>query len=120
MARCKECESYALCSSYNPKVNYSEDVTDVENKCEDFKPKEIWVKLSEVKKSKSSAAEYTGEWGKATEIEETTLKIKASAYDAIKEAMLEQMKMDYDVSDTFNIIDGVIRMEEAVTAAFVK
>ena len=40
MARCKECESYALCSSYNPKVNYSEDVTDVENKCEDFKPKE--------------------------------------------------------------------------------
>ena len=103
MAKCKECQGYALCASYTPKLNYPEEVNDVENKCEDFIPKEIWVKLSEEKKSK-----------------ETTLKIKASAYDVIKEAMLEQMKMDYSISDTFNIIDGVIRMEEAVTIALVK
>lgn len=120
MANCKDCVDYDFCKASDPSEGiYPEDVNDVETKCDGFEAKEENMKQVYGHPPRCDVAP-SDEWLKEKEIEETTLRIKAAGYDVIKDAMLEQMKMDYDISDTFNIIDGVIRMEEAVTAAFIK
>ena len=57
---------------------------------------------------------------KLSEIESTTLKIKAAAYDVIKEIIDENMKMDFSTECCFDMVGGVVLMEEAVTKALVK
>ena len=80
---------------------------------------EVYVnKLAESAKPKKAklSVEYPieGQWGKATEAEETTLKIKAAGYDVIKGIVGESFENVWEPEDTVTMIDGVLRMEEAV------
>lgn len=56
----------------------------------------------------------SAEWQKEKEAEATTLKIKAAGYDVIKGIVGEAFEGDYPKEDVLGMIDGALRMEEAV------
>ena len=62
----------------------------------------------------------SAEWLKEKETEATTLKIKAAAYDVIKNIVEEKLKEDFSTESCFDMVGGVVLMEEAVTKALVK
>lgn len=104
MVSCKDCANGEVCGDV---------MEEAAEKCEVYANK--LAEAAKPKKAKLSV-EYPieGKWGKATEAEETTLKIKAAGYDTIKTIVEEHMKEDYPFEETFAQIDGVMRMEEAV------
>lgn len=57
---------------------------------------------------------FTPEMQKEKEAEATTLKIKAAGYDVIKGIVGESFENVWEPEDTVTMIDGVLRMEEAV------
>lgn len=52
--------------------------------------------------------------------ENTTLKIKAAAYDAIKSMVIDQQKMKMPNSDTISHICGALTAELHITKALIK
>lgn len=120
MATCNECYGYEFCVASDPKEGcFPEGTNNVEELCEGFE---------RVEESKNAAAECNVEdcaWAGKDPLmdlanEHTTLKIKAAGYDAIKKIVGEYMQYGDDECETLAIIDGVMRMEEAVTKALIK
>ena len=104
MASCKDCANGNVCG------DVMEEAAEL---CEVYANK-----LEEAAKPKKAklSVEYPieGKWGKATEAEATTLKIKAAGYDVIKGIVGESFENVWEPEDTVTMIDGVLRMEEAV------
>lgn len=82
---------------------------------------EVYVnKLAEAAEAKTAGKSApSAEWKKEKEAEATTLKIKAAAYDVIKNIVEEKLKEDFSTESCFDIVDGVIFMEEAVMKALI-
>ena len=113
MASCKECANGEVCGDVMEK--------DAE-KCEVFvdKPsaKEKYMKQVYGEPPFGNVAP-SEEWQKEKEAEATTLKIKAAGYDVIKGIVGEAFEYDCAAEDALGMIDGVLRMEEAVVKALI-
>ena len=108
MASCKECSSKDLCGFVFDK--------NAETNCDGFD-------YAEVDENNINTEDCA--WAGKDPLmdlvnENTTLKIKAAGYDTIKTIFEEYMKEDYPFEEVFAQIDGVMRMEEAVTKALIK
>ena len=112
MAKCRDCIHDEVCGEVQGERA---------ELCEAYVNKEI-------EKSKNAAAECNVEdcaWAGRDPLMElvngdTALKIKAAGYDAIKAIVGEYMQYGDDECETLAIIDGIMRMEEAVTKALIK
>ena len=62
----------------------------------------------------------SAEWKKKKETEETTLKIKASVYDAIKDIVAQHQKLKMSNDSAMNHICGAIIAEQFVTKSLMK
>ena len=105
MASCKECSSEDLCGYVFDK--------NAETNCDGFDYAVVDEENGngcDVKNNLAPSAECL----KEKETEETTLKIKAAGYDAIKGIVGESFENVWESEETVTMIDGVIRMEEAV------
>lgn len=108
MVSCKECANGEVCGDVMEKGA---------EKCEVFvdKPsaKEKYMKQVYGEPPFGNVAP-SAEWQKEKEVEATTLKIKAAGYDVIKGIVGESFENVWEPEDTVTMIDGVLRMEEAV------
>ena len=64
-------------------------------------------------------ANKLAEEAKRKAAEATTLKIKAAGYDVIKNIVEEKLKEDFSTESCFDMLGGVIFMEEAVMKALI-
>lgn len=106
MTSCKDCINDKVCG---------EVLENTAELCEAYSSKKETANKAQTAEKCAPSAE----WLKEKEAKETTLKIKAAGYDVIKNIVEEKLKEDFSTESCFDMLGGVIFMEEAVMKALI-